>query len=183
MHPVLFYLAAAATLSVTSGIGLFLINQAYSRQNMYPDPEKPLNDGRNYKIFTLPNQIHMMLITSNTTELSAISIKSETGFMIDPPLFQGMCNYIQNLLITSSKYPQEDILRKFIWFNSGKELKACSEHESQFYYEVPNSAFFGILDLTASLFVSPYITKQQMDRTLQSMHLKWKNKEGIEFLI
>lgn len=84
MHPVLLYLIAVAALSASSGVGLFIINQAYSRQNIYPNIEKSEWDSKNYKIFTLPNQIHILMITSNITEISAISIKSETGFMIDP---------------------------------------------------------------------------------------------------
>jgi secreted Zn-dependent insulinase-like peptidase len=51
---------------------------------MYPEVHKAASDHKNYKIFTLPNQIHVMLITSNRTEISAIALKEETGYMNDP---------------------------------------------------------------------------------------------------
>ena len=35
-----------------------------------------------------------MIIASNRTELSAVALKEETGYMNDPKDFQGMSNYI-----------------------------------------------------------------------------------------
>ena len=53
MNPVLFYLLSAVSLTVTSMVGLVIVNKTYSRQNMYPNIQT--NDGKSYKIFTLPN--------------------------------------------------------------------------------------------------------------------------------
>ena len=92
MNPVLFYLLSAVSLTVTSLVGLVIVNKTYSRQNMYPNIQT--NDGKSYKIFTLPNQIHIMIVTSNKTEFSSLALKLESGYMYDPPDFQGMSNYV-----------------------------------------------------------------------------------------
>ncbi|CAD8049959.1 unnamed protein product [Paramecium primaurelia] len=181
MHPVVFYLLSVAALSISTGIGLFVVNQQYSRQNIYPQVSKAQCDHRNYKIFTLPNQIHVMIITSNRTELSAVALKEETGYMNDPKDFQGMSNYIQQLLQTSQKYPQADLLRKIIMLNAGKQMRIINEHESIYYAQVQNDAFFPLLDVISRLFIDPLFTKQQMDRVLQNLHAQWKSMELFDY--
>ncbi|CAD8052142.1 unnamed protein product [Paramecium sonneborni] len=181
MHPVVFYLLSVAALSITTGIGLFVVNQQYSRQNMYPQVNKAQCDHRNYKIFTLPNQIHVMVIASNRTELSAVALKEETGYMNDPKDFQGMSNYIQQLLQTSQKYPQADLLRKIIMLNAGKQIRIINEHESIYYAQVQNDAFFTLLDVISRLFIDPQFTKQSMDRVLQNLHAQWKSMEQYDY--
>lgn len=108
MHPVLFYVIATAALSISASVAMYYINENYSRQNVYDDDQiiKPVSDSNSYTLFTLPNQMKVMIITSNTTEISAAAISVETGYMQDPRNFQGMSRFLEHMLfLGSTKFP------------------------------------------------------------------------------
>jgi insulysin len=56
-------------------------------------------DINSYALFTLHNQLKVMLITNNETDVSAASISIQTGYMQDPDDIPGLTNLLHHMLI------------------------------------------------------------------------------------
>lgn len=116
-------------------------------------PEKSPNDQRQYEAIRLPNNLKMLLVHDPEITKSACSISVGVGSYFDPKRSLGLAHFLEHMLFMgSSKFPSHNEYSSFISQNSGSDNAYTSDEETNYYFEVKNSAFNEAVDRITNFF-------------------------------
>lgn len=123
-------------------------------------PEKSPNDERSYTGLKLSNNIKILLISDPTVEKSACSVSVGVGSLEDPDHSLGLAHFLEHMLFMgSTKYPDHNSYSSFITSNSGYDNAYTSDSETNYYFEVKNSAFPEAVERLANFFTGALLTE------------------------
>jgi insulysin len=111
---------------------------------------KSQSDAREYKYFTLPNKLRVILIHDPEADKSAASLDVKVGCSLDPkPLF-GTAHFLEHMLFQGTdKYPGESEYQEFMTNNGGMNNAYTSLTNTNFHFDCSNEAFEEGLDRMA----------------------------------
>jgi len=139
--------------------------------SLHPTVHKSINDPREYKVITLPNDLQCLLIHDAEADKSAASLSVKVGFHQDPVDRPGLAHFLEHMLfLGTEKYPKEDEYANFISENSGTRNAFTSAYETNYFFDCANQAFNGALDRFSKFFICPLFTESCSGREINAVN-------------
>ena len=119
---------------------------------------KPKNDNRNYKFYTLDNNIKCILINDNTLDKSYVVTSVNTGSFANKEYYHGMAHLLEHMcFITSKKYKEKDYLAHKVAEAGGFTNAFTSELNTIYYLDI----FTDNLEFILEIFVD-FLTNAEL---------------------
>lgn len=145
-------------------------------------PEKSPNDTRDYCGMNLPNGLSVLLIHDPTVEKSACSVSVGVGSLEDVDRSLGLAHFLEHMLFMgSTKYPEHNSYSSFITNNSGFDNAYTSDSETNYYFEVKNSALCEAAERLSNFFTGALLNETCIEKESQAVHeeyVLWTNDDN-----
>ncbi|KAF2845137.1 a-pheromone processing metallopeptidase-like protein Ste23 [Plenodomus tracheiphilus IPT5] len=167
------------------------------------DLERPQLDDRSYRIFTLQNQLEVLLIHEAGTDKASAALDVNVGSFSDAPDMPGIAHAVEHLLFMGTeKYPEENAYNKYLTSHGGYSNAFTAATSTNYYFELsyPSSAnskapspdtaaaqlpeskdkspLWGGLDRFGQFFISPLFLEDTVDRELKAVDSE--NKKNLQ---
>ncbi|KAI8933337.1 hypothetical protein NX059_012527 [Plenodomus lindquistii] len=167
------------------------------------DLERPQLDDRSYRIFTLQNQLEVLLIHEATTDKASAALDVNVGSFSDAPDMPGIAHAVEHLLFMGTeKYPEENAYNKYLTSHGGYSNAFTAATSTNYYFELsyPSTAhskaptpdtsstklteskekspLWGGLDRFGQFFISPLFLEDTVDRELKAVDSE--NKKNLQ---
>ena len=130
---------------------LSLFPKPYSK--IFIGLEKPTYDERKYKAITLPNQMKVLLISDQKSELGGVSIDVGVGSWNEPANLHGLAHFLEHMVFMGSKkYPNVNEFNDFISQNGGTYNAQTGSQNTNFFFTVSSSALENATDIFSRYF-------------------------------
>jgi insulysin len=132
---------------------------------------KPKTDKKEYKYTILNNQLSVLFIYDEDTDISAASLTVEAGYYDDPKDTPGLAHFLEHMLFMGTeKYPDEDYYHKFINESGGSSNAHTMNESTSYYFQVLNKYFMKAIDLFAQFFISPLLLENSIEREMKAVN-------------
>ncbi len=139
--------------------------------SLHPTVIKSINDPREYKVITLPNDLQCLLIHDKDADKSAASLSVKVGFHQDPVDRPGLAHFLEHMLfLGTEKYPNEDEYANYITENAGTRNAFTSAYETNYFFDCSNQAYNGALDRFSKFFICPLFTEACSGREINAVN-------------
>lgn len=137
--------------------------------------QKSPNDHRQYRAFTLDNQLQVLVISDPETSHAAASLVVRVGAGDDPPERAGMAHYLEHMLfLGTEKYPELDGYRSFIEQHGGSSNAYTAIDLTNYNFRIDADQLKPALDRFAQFFFAPLFPAQQIDRERAVVHAEFE---------
>ena len=135
----------------------------------FTTPIKSSLDDRNYKIFTLPNKLKVIIVSDINTDKAAASLQVNVGQFDDT--LPGIAHFLEHMLFMGTKkYPDENSYSSFLSMNGGNSNAYTANEHTNYHFNVKHDKLDEALDRFCSFFISPLLTQSATDRELNAVH-------------
>jgi len=167
------------------------------------DLERPQLDDRAYRIFTLHNQLEVLLIHEAGTDKASAALDVNVGSFSDAPDMPGIAHAVEHLLFMgTAKYPEENAYNKYLTSHGGYSNAFTAATSTNYYFELSyppplnttattpvsavaqapvskeDSPLWGGLDRFGQFFISPLFLEDTVDRELKAVDSE--NKKNLQ---
>jgi insulysin len=165
--------------------------------NMQETLDLPDSDDRSYRLFSLENQLEVLLIHDDDTEKAGAALDVGAGSLCDPGDSPGIAHAVEHLLSMGTlEYPQENAYDEYLSEYSGFSNAVTSTSSTNFYFELtyprlvshsirgkdcPREAMQhsvsplrGALDRFGQMFISPIFWEDSVKREIQAIDSEFK---------
>lgn len=123
----------------------------------------------------LENGARILLISDPETDKSAAALDVHIGAMSDPEGLPGLAHFCEHMLfLGTSKYPQENALKKFLTSHSGSCNAFTTNDHTNYYFDVAPEHLLEALDIFAQFFVCPLFTESAVEREVSAVHSEYE---------
>ena len=140
------------------------------------------NDQRQYKTFTLPNKLEVVLVSDPSTEKSAVSLSVGAGMFQDPMTQQGLAHYLEHMLFMGTeRYPDPAEYAGFMSQHNGAYNAYTWLDITNYMFEINNSKYEEALDRFADFFKAPLLLPEYVDKERNAVNSEWslnRNQDG-----
>ncbi len=137
--------------------------------------QKSPNDHRQYRAFTLDNQLQVLVISDSETSRAAASLVVRVGAADDPSDRAGMAHYLEHMLfLGTKKYPELDGYRSFIEQHGGSSNAYTAIDLTNYNFRIDADQLKPALDRFAQFFIAPLFPTQQIDRERAVVHAEFE---------
>ncbi|ODV61130.1 uncharacterized protein ASCRUDRAFT_34436 [Ascoidea rubescens DSM 1968] len=130
---------------------------------------KPLHEHREYRFFTLQNQLEVLLIhdPDPTHIKSTASLDVNVGSFSDPPHLEGLAHFCEHLLFMGTKmFPNENDYLKFLSNHSGSSNAYTATEHTNYYFSIDSNYLLEALVRFSRFFIDPLFLKTCQDREI-----------------
>lgn len=131
-------------------------------------PEKIIQsdrDYRQYQVIELANKMKVLLISDDNANKSITSLALPVGSLYDPLSQQGLAHYAEHMIFMGSKnYPEPGNLQQFLSQHAGSFNASTAQYQTNYFFEVENSAFAKALDRLADGLAFPLFNPVYADK-------------------
>ncbi|GMF11510.1 unnamed protein product [Phytophthora lilii] len=107
--------------------------------------------------------------------LAAACLAVSVGSLADPEGLPGLAHYLEHMVFMGSeKYPAEEAFEAFLSAHGGCSNGATECESTRFVFDVDAAHFAPALDMFASLFVSPLLRREAMERELKAVESEFQ---------
>jgi len=100
------------------------------------------SDKREYKLFTLPNQMKVLLIADPAAEKSAAALDVNAGTGHEPKEFQGLAHFTEHMLFQGTKkYPSLTDYNDYISDHAGSRRAFTDFMNTNYHFDISNDHF------------------------------------------
>jgi insulysin len=150
------------------------------------DLERPQNDDRLYRLFTLPNGLEVLMIQDVHADKASAALDVDVGTFSDPDDMPGLAHAVEHLLFMGTKkYPDENAYKSYLAKHGGVSNAYTSFTSTNFHFELlypppddstvnisasqakKNSPLWGALDRFGQFFISPLFREDTIGRELK----------------
>lgn len=129
------------------------------------------NDKRQYEALVLPNQLKVMFIHDDEIAKSACSISVGVGSIFDKDRSLGLAHFLEHMLFMGSKkFPSHNEYSSFMSTNSGYDNAYTSDTETNYYFEIQNSAFNEAVERLTNFFTGALLVADCIEKESQAVH-------------
>ena len=122
-------------------------------------------DHREYREFTLDNELRVLIISDFEAIDAAVSLAVRVGGADDPVNRAGMAHLLEHMMfLGTKKYPELDGFRRFIEQHGGQTNAYTSIDTTNYNFSIEPSQLASALDRFSDFFVAPLFPLQQVDR-------------------
>ncbi|KAI8902913.1 Metalloenzyme, LuxS/M16 peptidase-like protein [Globomyces pollinis-pini] len=136
---------------------------------------KPDQDDREYHVFTLENQLQVLLISDKNVDKSSAALDVNVGHLCDPDDVAGLAHFCEHLLFMGTeKYPVENEYSQFLSSHNGSSNAFTSGDHTNYYFDINSDYLEPILDRFAQFFVCPLFLESCTDREMHAVDSEHK---------
>ncbi|KAK1946180.1 Insulin-degrading enzyme [Phytophthora citrophthora] len=127
-------------------------------------------DERQFKHLTLPNALHVLVVSDPTTETASAAMDVRVGFHSDPEELPGLAHFCEHMLfLGTEKYPDENSYSAFLNARGGSSNAFTSGRDTNFYFDVGAAHLHEALDRFAQFFIAPLFTASATEREMNAV--------------
>lgn len=139
-------------------------------ENIFENLHISPNDDRQYRYFTLPNQLKVLLISDPSTEKCSACCDVHIGSLCDPINIQGLAHFLEHMLFMGTeKYPEENEYSVYITTHGGYSNAYTSQEDTVYYFDIQNDYFEHALNVFSTFFWCPLFNESSTSRELQAV--------------
>ncbi len=128
-------------------------------------------DKAQFRRFTLPNGIKVLLASDPNFNKSAASLAVSTGQIDDPKDTEGLAHFLEHMLfLGTEKYPQEGEYGNYIRSNGGRQNAYTAGDFTNYHFDIRHAALEGALDRFAQFFIAPKFNPEFVSREVNAVH-------------
>lgn len=143
---------------------------------------KSLNDNNNYEYFKLDNEIELMLIQNKNITNSYVSLNISVGSFDEEFEYnnkrirvEGIAHFLEHMLfLGNEKYPDEDLYHNYISNHGGSTNAYTAGDHTCYFFDINNNYLYDALDIFSQFFISPLLTKDAINREINSVNSEHK---------
>ena len=95
------------------------------------------NDNREYKSFTLPNKLEILLISDPSTDKAAAALDVRVGSGSDPKDYEGLAHFLEHMLfLGTKKYPEAGSYQAYINKHGGSHNAYTSFDNTNYFFDI-----------------------------------------------
>lgn len=150
-------------------------------------PRKSLSDGKEYKLFTLPNGLKVLLVKQDGDKecevdkkmkqnIAAVALCVASGCFKDPKEIQGLSHLLEHMIFMGSeKYPKENEFDQFVAAHGGFDNAYTECEHTLFHFDIIEKHLAGALDRFAQFFISPLMNISSMEREIEAVESEFQS--------
>ena len=141
------------------------------------------NDQRQYKTFTLPNKLEVVLVSDPSTEKSAVSLSVGAGMFQDPMTQQGLAHYLEHMLFMGTeRYPDPAEYAGFMSQHNGAYNAYTWLDITNYMFEINNNVYDEALDRFSDFFKTPKFYPEYSDKERNAVNAEQSMRREQDFL-
>ena len=122
-------------------------------------------DQREFRAFTLPNQLQVLLISDPTAEKAAASMDVAVGSGANPEAIPGLAHFLEHMLfLGTEQFPEADSYQSFISANGGSFNAFTAYENTNYFFDIRPQSLPGALDRFSRFFIDPLFSPDYVDR-------------------
>lgn len=138
---------------------------------------KSANDSREYKSFSLPNQLRVLVISDPNTDKAAASLDVHVGSSSNPPQRQGLAHFLEHMLfLGTEKYPESGEYQRFISEHGGSHNAYTAFEHTNYFFDVDRDHLAPTLDRFAQFFIAPLFNAEYVEREKHAVDSEYQSK-------
>ena len=123
----------------------------------------------------MPNRMKVILVSDPNAEYSAASLDVGIGNLHAPKEFNGLATFLQHMILNGSKkFPDKKKTDQFLTKHNGNFNAYSGLDNTNYTLKIEHSGFEEGIERFVNFFVSPLFNEDNKDRTLKSIHHKFK---------
>lgn len=132
--------------------------------------DKPQQDDRQYQLFTLGNELQVLVVSDPEAEKAAAAMDVHVGHLSDPEEVPGIAHFCEHMLfLGTEKYPDEASYKDYISEHGGRTNAFTGTENTNYFFDVAAGHLEGALDMFSQFFISPLFTPDATSRELNAV--------------
>ncbi|MDF1582581.1 MAG: insulinase family protein [Methyloprofundus sp.] len=135
------------------------------------------NDNRQYQIFTLDNELAVLIISDPDSDKAAASLDVFIGSASDPEDRAGLAHFLEHMLfLGTEKYPDPDEYQTFIAQHGGSRNAFTAKEHTNYFFDIENASLEPMLDRFSQFFTAPLFNPEYVEREKNAVHSEYLGK-------
>jgi len=132
---------------------------------------KPKNDTRIYEYLELENNMKIILICDQDTQVSAAAMSVGVGFYEDFDKYQGIAHFLEHMLFMGTKkYPEVNHFMSFLNKCGGNTNAFTTGESTNYYFDVPSEYLESGLDIFGQFFLNPLFNPETVEKEIDAIN-------------
>ncbi|WP_447894419.1 insulinase family protein [Vreelandella sp. GE22] len=132
-------------------------------------------DARDYRVVTLENGLHALLVSDPEADKAAASMNVRVGSAQDPDDLLGLAHFLEHMLFLGTEpYPEPDAYQSYIVNNAGSHNAFTAQQDTNYFFDVAPDALPGALDRFSAFFLSPLFNADQLESERNIVHSEYR---------
>ncbi|OII72478.1 insulinase-like peptidase [Cryptosporidium ubiquitum] len=142
-----------------------------SLKEVQNDITKPFYDDNKYRALVLTNNLRVLLVQDENTDISGASLSVFVGCQQDPEDLNGLAHFLEHMLfLGSARHPNPGDFDDFMKLNGGSSNAFTDHLSTSYYFEIKNESFEHALDLFSAFFTCPLFDTKYVDREVNAVN-------------
>lgn len=139
------------------------------------------NDNRKYQVFTLDNELQVLIISDPDSDKAAASLDVFIGSASDPEDRAGLAHFLEHMLfLGTEKYPDPDEYQTFIAQHGGSRNAFTAKEHTNYFFDIENASLEPMLDRFSQFFTAPLFNPEFVEREKNAVHSEYLGKIKTE---
>jgi len=139
------------------------------------------NDNRQYQVFTLDNDLQVLIISDPDSDKAAASLDVFIGSASDPEDRAGLAHFLEHMLfLGTEKYPDPDEYQTFIAQHGGSRNAFTAKEHTNYFFDIENASLEPMLDRFSQFFTAPLFNPEFVEREKNAVHSEYLGKIKTE---
>ncbi|KAH8581912.1 peptidase insulinase-like peptidase [Cryptosporidium sp. chipmunk genotype I] len=135
------------------------------------DITKPIYDDNKYRALILTNNLRVLLVQDENTDISGASLSVFVGCQQDPEELNGLAHFLEHMLFLGSvRHPNPGDFDDFMKLNGGSSNAFTDHLSTSYFFEIKNESFEYALDLFSAFFTCPLFDTKYVDREVNAVN-------------
>jgi insulysin len=140
--------------------------------------EKSVRESREYKFFTLDNNIKCLVVSDPEAEHSAASMNVHIGSVNEE--IEGLAHFLEHMLFMGTeKYPKENEYNNFLNANAGYSNAFTANENTNYFFKVSSDQLYHALEIFSQFFIAPLFNEDSIERELKAVDSEY-NKNLLD---
>lgn len=132
---------------------------------------KPIYDDNKYRALVLKNNLRVLLVQDENTDISGASMSVFVGCQQDPEELNGLAHFLEHMLfLGSARHPNPSDFDDYMKLNGGSSNAFTDNLSTSYFFEIKNESFEHALDLFSAFFICPLFDTKYVDREVNAVN-------------
>jgi len=135
------------------------------------DIRRPNKDKREFKHFTMDNELKVLLVSDDQAQKTAFAMAVEAGSLADPEGIPGLAHFCEHMLfLGSKKYPDSEGFGAIMNKYDGSHNAYTDQDLTVYYNDLHLSGLEEAIDVWAQFFISPLFDEKLVDKEINAVN-------------
>lgn len=132
---------------------------------------KPICDDNKYRALVLANNLRVLLVQDENTDISGAILSVFVGYQQDPEELNGLAHFLEHMLfLGSTRHPNPGDFDDFMKLNGGSSNAYTDNMSTSYFFDIKNESFEHALDLFSAFFTCPLFDTTYVDREVNAVN-------------